>query len=55
MNNTDISKLSVTELKALAYDVLVVMEQNQNNLKIINAEIQKRNQEKVTNETSPTS
>ena len=38
----DIKTLSVTELKALAFDTLVIIERNQNNLKIINQEIEKR-------------
>ena len=40
----DITTKSVTELKALAFDTLVSIEQQQNNLRAINAEIAKRNQ-----------
>lgn len=39
MNVTD---LSVTELKALAYDQLAQIERNQHNLRMINDEIVKR-------------
>ena len=38
----DLTKLDVKELKALAYDQLVLIEQSQNNLKLINQEIVKR-------------
>jgi hypothetical protein len=43
----DITKLSITELKALAYDLFVQAEVNQRNLQAINAEIQKKNKEEV--------
>jgi len=43
----DITKLNVTELKALAYDQLVQIENAQNNLKILNAEIVTRQQEEA--------
>ncbi len=36
--------MSVTELKALVYDQLALIEQSQRNIQIINAELQKRNQ-----------
>jgi len=39
----DIKTLPLKELKALAYDQLVQLEQFQTNLKIINAEIAERN------------
>ena len=39
----DITQKTVTELKALAFDFLVQIEQGQNNLRAINAEIAKRN------------
>jgi len=42
--NMDISKLSVSELKALAYDQISLMEQSQMNLKLINEEINKKRQ-----------
>lgn len=35
----ELMDLSVQELKALAYDQLAILEQTQNNLKIINARI----------------
>ncbi len=35
----DISKLSVTELKAAAYDLLATLEQAQKNLKVVNQAI----------------
>lgn len=40
----DITTLSVQELKALVYDESVRIEQSQNNVRIINAEIAKRNE-----------
>lgn len=39
----DIKKLTLEQLKALAYDQLVMVEQSQNNIKVINAEISERN------------
>lgn len=39
----DITTLSITELKALAYDQFVLIEQTQKNIAAINAEIAKRN------------
>jgi len=45
----EISKLSITELKALAYDQIVQLERIQANLRIINArieELQKQEDEK---------
>lgn len=38
-----IEELTLEQLKSLAYDCLLQIEQSQNNLKIINAEIGKRN------------
>ena len=38
----DITKLSETELKALAFDILVIAEKNQANLNALNAELKKR-------------
>lgn len=52
-NNMDIKKLSIQELKAFAYDQLVLIEQGQANIKIINAEIAERNKpmsEEITEE-----
>jgi len=43
----DITKLTVVELKALAYDELAKMEVAQNNLKTINQELAKRSQPAV--------
>jgi len=43
----DITKLSVQELKALAYDLLVQANQYQNDLNIVNQEIQKRSQQNL--------
>lgn len=44
---TNISQLSTTELKALAYDQMVQFDVIQNNLRILNQELAKRSQ--VTN------
>jgi len=38
----NIKEISISELKALAYDQLTLIEQAQNNLKIINQEILER-------------
>lgn len=38
----DITTKTLEELKVMAYDQLVVLEQTQNNLKVINQEIAKR-------------
>lgn len=38
----DLTIMSITELKAVAYDVLVQIEQQQNNLRLINQEIAKK-------------
>lgn len=40
--HVDITKLSVTELKAYAYDEVAKVEVAQNNLRVLNAEIAKR-------------
>lgn len=40
----DISQKTVTELKAIAYDLLVQIEGYQKNLAIVNAEIAKKSQ-----------
>lgn len=37
-----IEDYSITELKALVYDSLAIIEQNQNNIKFINEELSKR-------------
>ena len=47
----DITNNSVIELKALAFDLLVQLENVQNNLKVVNAEIGKKvESEKVEKE-----
>jgi hypothetical protein len=51
--NTNVKEMTVVELKALAYDVLAVLENAQNNLKVINGEIAERNKvPQVTSETT---
>lgn len=45
MEQLDITKLSVTELKSLAYDEMARLEICQTNLRAINQEIAKRNQQ----------
>lgn len=47
-----IQELTTEQLKATAYDTLVKIEQYQNNLKIINGEIAKRNTP-MSEETTP--
>lgn len=47
----DITKLSITELKSLAYDEMAKIQQAQNNLNIINAEISKKMVEPATEPT----
>jgi sRNA-binding protein len=39
-----LEQMTLSELKALTYDVLVQIQQGQNNLNVIQAEIQKRGQ-----------
>jgi hypothetical protein len=46
--NTQLKDLSVVELKAHAFDSLVIIEQQQMNIKIINEELARR-----ANETKP--
>lgn len=43
----DISQKTVTELKAIAYDLLVQIDGFQKNLAIVNAEIAKKSQVKT--------
>ena len=38
----DLTNKTETELKALAYDQLVALEQTQNNIRVLNQELQKR-------------
>lgn len=47
MNTLDITVLSDTEVKALAYEQIANIEQAQNNLKVCNDELQKRAQAKT--------
>lgn len=42
----DIATLTTIELKSLAYDQMVLLTQTQHNLRIIEQEIQKRNEVK---------
>ncbi len=51
--NPDISKWSIEKLKAFAYDCLVVIEQNQNNLKLLNQELTKRKMNPENEEIKP--
>lgn len=46
MNTIDITKLSDTEIKALAYEQISAIEQAQNNLRVCNEELNKRVQPK---------
>ena len=39
MTQPDIEKMSVTELKALGYELIGLLEQTQNNLRIVNQKI----------------
>ena len=41
----DLTTLSLDKLKIMAYDLLATLEGAQNNLRVINAEIQKRQTE----------
>ncbi len=38
----DITKLTITELKVLAYDILIQIENAQRNLQLVNAELKKK-------------
>jgi hypothetical protein len=42
----DITTLTIEQLKALAYDQILLLQQTQNNLNLIQAEIKKREEEK---------
>jgi hypothetical protein len=44
--NISLESLSLIELKALAYDQIVMVERSQNNLKVINEEMLKRQQKR---------
>lgn len=48
----DISKKSDTELKALAYDCLAIIEANQNNLRLINEELARRQEKSTKNKSA---
>jgi len=52
-NQIDISQLALNDLKALVYDNLAMLEQSQNNINALNAEIRNRTQAETaeTNET----
>lgn len=45
----DITKLNLTQLKALGYEQMILLNQTQLNLNLINAEIEKRKQEEPIN------
>ena len=49
----DITKLTITELKAMVYDELIKLENCQNNIKTLNEEIKKRGEEKKTEDNLP--
>jgi hypothetical protein len=42
--NIDITKYSVEQLKAMAYDLVVALEQLKNNLNVVQKELQNRTQ-----------
>jgi hypothetical protein len=42
MEPVDVTKMTVEQLKALAYDTVLDIQRGQNNLQIINGEIEKR-------------
>ncbi len=46
MNNEEFNKLTINELKALAYDELAIQERTRNNLNIINKRILELSQAK---------
>ena len=50
-NQINITKLSKTELKALAFDVINQINTFQNNLRVLNEEIAKRQEEVPKEET----
>lgn len=47
MNNMNIDTMTITELKALAYDLLASIEASQRNLQVVNQEIAKKSQPAV--------
>ena len=50
-NQVNISQLSVNELKALAYDELIKINIANNNLRVLNQELSKRQQQGDANAT----
>ena len=50
-NQVNISQLSINELKALAYDELVKINVANNNLRVLNQELSKRQQQGDVNAT----
>ena len=50
-NQVNISQLSINELKALAYDELVKINVANNNLRVLNQELSKRQQQGDANAT----
>jgi len=55
MEQKNITEYNIIELKAIAYDQIVAIEQAQTNLRLINQELQRKNQELSQNATQPTS
>lgn len=51
----DLSKLSITELKALKCDVYETIQQAQVNIQVINEELRKRQEEETKNKDSKAS
>jgi uncharacterized coiled-coil protein SlyX len=47
-----ISEYTITELKAIAYDQLAILEQTQNNIRVINQELAKRQPQATQNPTA---
>lgn len=51
-NQTDITKMTVQELKALAYDQISLLEQTKLNLQLIQQEIAKKGQNGTTTDST---
>lgn len=51
----DLSQFSLDKLKSLAYEQFKLLNQTQTNLQILETEINKRGQEKISEETSEAS
>jgi hypothetical protein len=47
---TEMTKLSLEQLKAMVYDHLVMLEQTQKNLQLLNEEIKSRGEKNVRND-----